>query len=62
MSTFPDFTKIDFAEVPAPAAPKGEAWNTPEGVAVAPAKVVQQLFYRVSGEQPYDILWPCEFP
>ncbi|OYX02729.1 MAG: methylmalonyl-CoA mutase [Caulobacter vibrioides] len=37
MSTFPDFTKIDFAEVAAPAAPKGEAWNTPEGVAVAPA-------------------------
>lgn len=24
MSTFPDFTKIAFAEVPAPAAPKGE--------------------------------------
>jgi methylmalonyl-CoA mutase len=36
MSTFPDFTKIDFAEVAAPAAPKGEAWNTPEGVAVPP--------------------------
>ncbi|MDR7230149.1 methylmalonyl-CoA mutase [Caulobacter sp. BE264] len=43
MSTFPDFTKIDFAEVTAPAAPKGEAWNTPEGVAVAPAFDAQDV-------------------
>jgi methylmalonyl-CoA mutase len=37
MSKFPDFTTIDFAEVPAPDAPEGEAWNTPEGIDVAPA-------------------------
>ena len=37
MSKFPDFTTIDFAEVASAPAPEGEAWNTPEGVAVAPA-------------------------
>ncbi len=37
MSKFPDFTTIDFAEVASQAAPEGETWNTPEGVAVAPA-------------------------
>jgi methylmalonyl-CoA mutase len=37
MSKFPDFTTIDFADVASPPAPEGEAWNTPEGVAVAPA-------------------------
>lgn len=37
MSKFPDFTTIDFAEVASTPAPEGEAWNTPEGVAVAPA-------------------------
>jgi methylmalonyl-CoA mutase len=37
MSKFPDFTTIDFAEVASVPAPEGEAWNTPEGVAVAPA-------------------------
>ncbi|MGZ4586742.1 MAG: methylmalonyl-CoA mutase [Mycobacteriaceae bacterium] len=37
MSKFPDFTTIDFAEVTSAPAPEGEAWNTPEGVAVAPA-------------------------
>ncbi len=37
MSKFPDFTTIDFTEVASPAPPEGEAWNTPEGVAVAPA-------------------------
>ena len=37
MSKFPDFTTIDFAEVASTPAPEGEAWNTPEGVTVAPA-------------------------
>ncbi|MET3664997.1 methylmalonyl-CoA mutase [Caulobacter sp. 1776] len=37
MSKFPDFTTIDFAEVATAPAPEGEIWNTPEGVAVAPA-------------------------
>ncbi|WP_184717767.1 methylmalonyl-CoA mutase [Caulobacter sp.] len=37
MSKFPDFTTIDFAETASSATPQGEAWNTPEGVAVAPA-------------------------
>lgn len=37
MSKFPDFTTIDFAEVASAPAPEGEAWNTPEGVAVPPA-------------------------
>ena len=37
MSKFPDFTTIDFAEVASKPAPEGEAWNTPEGVTVAPA-------------------------
>jgi methylmalonyl-CoA mutase len=39
MSTFPDFTTVDFAPGAAPgAAPAGgKVWNTPEGVAVAAA-------------------------
>jgi methylmalonyl-CoA mutase len=37
MSKFPDFTTIDFAEVASAPAPEGAAWNTPEGVPVAPA-------------------------
>ncbi len=37
MSKFPDFTTIDFAEVPSSPAPDGAAWNTPEGIAVSPA-------------------------
>lgn len=37
MSKFPDFTTIDFAEVPSAPAPEGAAWNTPEGIAVSPA-------------------------
>jgi len=37
MSKFPDFTTIDFAEVASAPPPEGAAWNTPEGVAVAPA-------------------------
>lgn len=37
MSKFPDFTTIDFAEVPSSSAPDGAAWNTPESIAVAPA-------------------------
>jgi methylmalonyl-CoA mutase len=37
LSKFPDFTTIDFAEVPSAPAPEGAAWNTPEGIAVSPA-------------------------
>jgi methylmalonyl-CoA mutase len=37
MSKFPDFTTVDFAEVASAAALEGEAWNTPEGIDVAPA-------------------------
>ncbi|KQV58589.1 MULTISPECIES: methylmalonyl-CoA mutase [unclassified Caulobacter] len=37
MSKFPDFTTIDFAEVPSSPAPDGAAWNTPEGIVVSPA-------------------------
>ncbi|THD79430.1 MAG: methylmalonyl-CoA mutase [Phenylobacterium sp.] len=37
MSAFPDFTKLAFdAELPAPQPPAGDAWQTPEGIAVKP--------------------------
>jgi len=38
MSAFPNFADIAFdARLPVSAAPKGEAWETPEGIAVKPA-------------------------
>ncbi len=37
MSRIPDFTKIDFEGVEAGAAALGEAWQTPEGIAVQPS-------------------------
>ncbi|HEY0436410.1 MAG TPA: methylmalonyl-CoA mutase family protein, partial [Phenylobacterium sp.] len=37
MSKFPDFATLPFAESPQLALPTGEAWNTPEGIAVRAA-------------------------
>jgi methylmalonyl-CoA mutase len=37
MSRFPDFAQVPFDALPAQALPGGEAWQTPEGIAVKPA-------------------------